>query len=529
MPNNKNITENKKIKSKYIIPPGLSSRVISFKSHVQVSKGGPILIVGPTGVGKSLFLNIFERLWMKKNPNTPIVWANCAHFGGEHSDPNIARSELFGLKSKILGQNVSTHNIIGLVERANGGVLILEEIGELPLVVQAMLLTFIETGKYRCVGDTSAEEREANLSIIGSTNRETALRDDFRFRFFPFYVPPIYERRGDILFYLNHKYPTIIKTLTPFEILSLLAYNWPGNVREIERVGMLIERGMNIYRATTSGNEDGTVVNEVDRLLNFDPEDTKLDVLKITNFHEDMKRSGINTTRLESLLSSFGLGLSIKNRSPINFGAFIKQETHPFESLPASSVIKDNQIGMEVIIGNIAFQEAFLGYCVLCSLLFQHPASINNTFDLTGEHSLKVFFQKSEYKYGLSEKIFNLYEQLIVQTFVYLSGLNLPPHTSIPFDYSERLLFFADLATKYPSNKFLASFAELNVFRREDTSLKTDIFSLPFFDFMKYYHEELIRRANGIVAEAARRVKVNDKTFRTRLLKYGIVKKSLIS
>ena len=128
----------------------------------------------------------------------------------------------------------------GLIEKANEGMLILDGVSELPTQVQAMLLTFIETGKYRKVG--SAENQFAKVQVVGTTNNEDALRDDFRFRFFPFYIPSLHERRQDVLYYIAAKFPELIKMLNSSEVLSLLAYQWPGNVREVDRVARLLLR-----------------------------------------------------------------------------------------------------------------------------------------------------------------------------------------------------------------------------------------------------------------------------------------------
>ena len=131
-----------------IIPPGLGRSLLDFEAHYHVTGKEPILILGATGVGKSLFLNLskiyFKEECKKKKAVRPIVEANCAHFAGGASDLNVTRSELFGhSKGAFTG---AAGEKIGLVEVADGGLLILEELGELPLEVQAMLLTFIETG-----------------------------------------------------------------------------------------------------------------------------------------------------------------------------------------------------------------------------------------------------------------------------------------------------------------------------------------------------------------------------------------------
>ena len=116
----------------------------------------------------------------------------------------MERSELFGHVEGAFTEAIRDKK--GLVEKADGGMLILEEVGELPLEVQAMLLTFIETGEYRRVGDENS--RKATVKIVAATNRESALRADFRYRFFSYYIRPLHERRQDILYYFYELFPT---------------------------------------------------------------------------------------------------------------------------------------------------------------------------------------------------------------------------------------------------------------------------------------------------------------------------------
>jgi hypothetical protein len=210
-----------------------------------------ILLEGETGAGKSLFRDLFETLYREDYPevgNGRIHMANCAHFGGKNSDPNIARSELFGITkeftphlgmknrkdnpSKETQEDKTSKGKPGLIGEADNGLLILEEIGDLPLEVQAILLTFIETGEYRQVGGTKKEH--ANTHIIGATNKANELRNDFYYRFFPFYVPGLHERRDDILYMIADRAPDLIRELRSFDVFALLCYNWPGNVRELE-------------------------------------------------------------------------------------------------------------------------------------------------------------------------------------------------------------------------------------------------------------------------------------------------------
>ena len=236
---------------KYIIPPGLFETFDNFIAlcEVEMYFNQPILIVGDTGVGKLMFLHIFKKLYeerckklneeccKKKKPN--IAWANCAHFGGKNSDPNLARSEIFGYVGGAF-PDAKKDGKAGLVEKAHEGALILEEIGKLPDEVQSMLLTFIETGEYNRLG--SSDPMKAKVQVIGATNEEGALDEAFWNRFSPIYIPPLHERRQDILYYIAALFPALIQTLDGGEVLALLSHNWPGNVRELFKVVRLMIR-----------------------------------------------------------------------------------------------------------------------------------------------------------------------------------------------------------------------------------------------------------------------------------------------
>jgi transcriptional regulator with PAS, ATPase and Fis domain len=249
--NIKNSNDNKKSKQpkteKYIVPPGLHMTYYSFLALCKVAEKHPIIVVGGTGVGKSMFLHIFKKLYEdscaqeKTEPN--VVWANCADFDTDPNNKSLARSELFGYVGGAY-TGAKKGGMDGLIHKAHKGLLILEEIGELPRSVQAMLLRFIETGEYSKVGSPKTEKAE--VQVIGATNNEEAFRDDFRYRFLLFYVPALYERRQDVLYYIAAEFPELIATLTSTEIMILLAFNWPGNVREVNHVVTLMLRNENL-------------------------------------------------------------------------------------------------------------------------------------------------------------------------------------------------------------------------------------------------------------------------------------------
>jgi len=179
----------------WMVPPGLIEKVYDIVDLYDELKPFPtknrhILIIGETGTGKSLFVHLFEKLFREEFPKNedpnkekhPIIRCNIASLSIDLID-----SELFGHVKGSFSGAISDRK--GLIEEAKGGVLVLEEIGDIPKYIQAKLLTFLEDGKYRKVG--SNEEEEADVQIIGTTtNQERILEKIFGIGFFPLKYPP---------------------------------------------------------------------------------------------------------------------------------------------------------------------------------------------------------------------------------------------------------------------------------------------------------------------------------------------------
>ena len=229
--------------SEWIITPGLNWEVDNFVrlyAHLKGKQGRkvPIMILGDRGVGKSLFVHIYEQSYKNDNKNTKPEKV-IRRFNVASIPETLIESELFGyVPGAFTGGNKKGKE--GLVGTAD--LLILEEIGELKSNIQAKLLTFIEDGKYYKVGDTTESDAKDGLQIIATTNKSRdEMRLDFYDRFIKFTVPPLYKRRVDIFYYMLQFAPYILPKLKTWEIMSLLAHPWPGNVREIEAVSMDME------------------------------------------------------------------------------------------------------------------------------------------------------------------------------------------------------------------------------------------------------------------------------------------------
>jgi len=218
----------------HIVGESRALRVALAKLDTAIDSDLPVLIYGETGTGKELFaLALHEH---GERARAPFVALNCAAV-----PEALFESELFGhARGAFTGAERARP---GLIARAEGGLLFLDEIAELSLARQAALLRVLESRKYRAVG--SDEERPFDVRIVAASNRpldaEVAagkFRQDllFRINVLELRVPPLRERAPDIPVlvrtFLNRSSPAVV--IAPDAMSALERYTWPGNVRELE-------------------------------------------------------------------------------------------------------------------------------------------------------------------------------------------------------------------------------------------------------------------------------------------------------
>ncbi len=525
---------------KFVVTPGLIPEILRFDNLFTVAEGEPIMIVGPTGVGKSLFLILAEKLFRHSKPGKPVVPANCAHFGGRHSDPNIARSELFGIEKGIIP---GIPERVGLVEQANGGILILEEIGELPREVQAMLLTFIEDHKYRKVG---GEERESTCQIVGATNNTKELREDFRNRFSPFYVPPIHQRRHDILYYFGFKFPELVRHLRAFEVLALLAYNWPGNVREIELIGRQFKQEL-LWQPRVGGP-----LKSVSEFLSLGGMGTKLNFSLVGILHEKLYNHNKGSLKfLRGILKGHGMDLDPEYYLP-PFRKFSEEKikSTPQDPSLVSGWISDlgdkpdltfsrkktlKKFGLRILYQYQPFMNAYRGLAHYCHYFFQSPDENKNLLD-TRSGSPKAF----TWDEGLDspEKLPKVYA-LEKHVFEALTKIGLPRElTNIPRNPRARIEFLAAIYKTHGPNKFLESLLkekslldeeslfEEELFLEEEPSLEGSVnlhFSIPptsWDEAMKSLIRGYLKAAHDNQTQAAKLAGLKKSTFVHNIKRY---------
>jgi two-component system response regulator AtoC len=216
------------------------------------------LITGESGVGKELVARALHTKSSRRGG--PFVAVNC----GAIPEP-LLESELFGYRRGAFTDAVADR--AGLFEQANGGTLLLDEVGELPLSLQVKLLRVLQEETIRRLGDN--KDLKIDVRILAATHRDLAaetkagrFREDlyYRINVLPIHVPPLRERREDIPILLDHflarnnaRFNTQIRGIDAEARRLLLEYAWPGNVREMENT---IERAMVLTERDSLSVED---------------------------------------------------------------------------------------------------------------------------------------------------------------------------------------------------------------------------------------------------------------------------------
>ncbi len=198
-----------------------------------------ILIRGETGTGKEVIARYIHEVSPRRD--RPFVVVDCTSIP-EH----LFESELFGYERGAF--TGATQKKLGLVEIADGGTLFLDEIGELPLSIQAKLLRFVESRKFRRVG--GLREIEVNIRIVSATNRDLhsmansgEFRQDLLYRLntIELEVPPLRERKEDIPILVKHFLRKFRKRIREETLEKLKEMSWRGNIRELKNT---IERAV---------------------------------------------------------------------------------------------------------------------------------------------------------------------------------------------------------------------------------------------------------------------------------------------
>jgi two-component system response regulator AtoC len=246
-------SEHKKIGPPKIIGESRHMRhVLEMMDRVAKSEASMVLIQGESGTGKELVAKWIH--YESTRSDKPFVAINCAAMPA-----TLLESELFGYEKGAFTDAKAQKK--GLFEVADGGTVFLDEIGDMELGMQAKLLRFLEDRTFRRIGGSKIIT--VDVRIISATNKdllkaveEKIFRNDlyYRLQVIPLYLPPLRERKDDIMLLANYfidsynkEFNKHVKAISGMAEKLLIEYDWPGNIRELKNV---------IERAIILGNEE---------------------------------------------------------------------------------------------------------------------------------------------------------------------------------------------------------------------------------------------------------------------------------
>jgi formate hydrogenlyase transcriptional activator len=271
-------------------------KYVQFRIEQVAPTDATILLLGETGTGKGIVAQAIHQRSRRRNAR--FVNVNCAAVPS-----TLAESELFGHERGAFTDARSAQ--VGRFELAHGGTIFLDEVGELPRSVQAKLLHVLQEGQFERLG--SPRTIHVDARVIAATNRN--LLDDirrgrfrkdlyYRLNVVPITLPPLRERRGDLLLLTRHlverlsrKYDRRIDVIPVSVLEALEAYDWPGNVRELENV---LERAV-IASESTLGLAEPLGRSPLDPVPS---EITSLDLHGVERAHV-MRVLGLRSWRIE--------------------------------------------------------------------------------------------------------------------------------------------------------------------------------------------------------------------------------------
>jgi len=278
--------------------------------RVGHSAGKTVLVTGPSGTGKALVARALHDL---RFTDAPFIEVNCATLPEQ-----LIEAELFGAeRGAYTGAN---QRRTGLIDLADGGTLFLDEVGEIPLHLQAKLLSFLENRHYRPVG--AGRERQANVFVVAATNRDLKIEVEaerfradlfYRLNVLPVNIPALSQHDSDIALLVAHFSEAFAQQegCAPIaleeNILPILAhYDWPGNIRELKNLmerltilhpGQLIDETMLPPEFHQISTQPHTAQGDYREAVEDHERHIIIDALKATNWRKGLAAEKLGISR----------------------------------------------------------------------------------------------------------------------------------------------------------------------------------------------------------------------------------------
>lgn len=295
-------------------------KMLGLAAKVAESEVASVLLQGESGTGKDLVAKAIH--YGSQRAEGPFVAINCAALPA-----TLIESELFGYEKGAFTDAKARKE--GLFEQAHGGTLLLDEIGELELSLQAKLLRVLEDGAFRRVG--GLKDIPLDVRVVAASNRDLKTESEAgRFRLDLYYrlsiiqidIPPLRDRGDDVLLLSQHYIDTLgaklrrrhkITSLSPEAIAIFRRYDWPGNVRELRNVierALILEDDQQITTEYLPGSllssphleRTAPATGDGSPRFILPPEGISLDQAELSFVQQAIQRSGGNQTRAAELL-----------------------------------------------------------------------------------------------------------------------------------------------------------------------------------------------------------------------------------
>ncbi|MFN3396305.1 MAG: sigma-54-dependent transcriptional regulator [Thermodesulfovibrionales bacterium] len=278
--------------------------------NVAAQTDAPVLITGETGTGKNIVAKAIHYSSKRKGA---FISINCSTL-----PENLIEAELFGYEKGAFTGAMTSRK--GIFEMAEGGTLLLDEIGEMPMHLQARLLSVLEDGRIKRLGGEIIRPVYVRVMAATNTNIEESLNKKFRpdlyyrLSVMRIHVPPLRDRREDIpelCKYLLRKIAGIEIPLDKEEIKKLMEYDWPGNIRELKNVlerAYLIQRGEPLRPSELIGTK---IAGHSFPQTGLDTEIITLEEMEKAHIRNTLNRLSGNLTKTAAAL---GISLSTLKR-----------------------------------------------------------------------------------------------------------------------------------------------------------------------------------------------------------------------